>query len=87
MPYIKGGWKREELDRLAGQILLNGKITGNLNYLLFKLCKAYIKESGESYLAYKNFIGELEMCKLELYRRMISKYEDKKIKENGDVLE
>ena len=85
MPYIKGGWKREELDRLAEQLLLTGKITGNINYMLFKLCKLYIKESGESYAAYKNFIGELEMCKLELYRMLIAKYENKKKKENGNI--
>jgi len=30
-------------------------------------------------------IGALEGAKLELYRRVISKYEDKKIMENGDV--
>lgn len=85
MPYIKGGWKREELDKLAKQILLNGKITGNLNYLLFKLCRLYIKESGESYAAYKNFLGELEAAKLEIYRRQVAPYEDKKAEENGDI--
>jgi len=65
-------------------ILETGMINGNLNYLLFKLCKEYMKE-GESYSAYKNFIGELEMAKLEIYRRLVAPYEDKKIKENGDV--
>ncbi len=85
MPYIKGDSKRGELDKLAVQLLLNGKITGNLNYFLFKLCKLYIKECGESYAAYKNFIGELEMCKLELYRKQVAPYEELKEKENGSI--
>jgi hypothetical protein len=61
------------------------KIHGNLNYFLFKLCKEVMKKEGESYANYKEFIGELEMCKLEIYRQLVSKYEDKKIKENGNV--
>jgi len=32
-------------------------------------------------------IGALEACKLEFYRRAVVPYEDKKIKENGDVYE
>ena len=40
----------------------------NLKYLLFKLCELYIEE-GESYNAYKNFIGELECARLEIKRR------------------
>jgi hypothetical protein len=32
-----------------------------------------------------NVVGVLECCKLELYRRLVSKYEDIKILLNGDV--
>jgi len=84
MPYIKGKSKRKELDKIVEQILKTGQINGNLNYILFKLCKEYMKE-GESYSAYKNFIGEIEMAKLEIYRRLCSKYENLKMKINGDV--
>lgn len=84
MPYIKGEFLRRDIDKIAKQLLKTGKITGNLNYFLFKLCKEYMKEE-ESYAGYKNFIGELEMAKLEIYRRLASKYEDQKIIENGDV--
>ena len=55
--------------------------TGNLNYFLFKLAK----KSCSCYADYAAFIGELEAAKLEIYRRQIAPYEDKKIKENGDV--
>ena len=84
MPYIRGQDKRKELDKIVEQILKTGQINGNLNYLLFKLCKEYMKE-GESYSAYKNFIGEIELAKFEIIRRMVNVYEDKKIKLNGDV--
>ena len=84
MPYIKGQDKRKELDKITKRILQIGMINGNLNYLLFKLCKEYMKE-GESYNAYKNYIGEIEMAKKEIYRRLVAPYEDLKIVENGDV--
>lgn len=61
------------------------RLTGNLNYFLFKLCKEWIKLNGESYANYQDFIGELEAAKLEIHRRQIAPYEDKKIEENGDV--
>jgi hypothetical protein len=33
-----------------------------------------------------SLISEVECAKLEFYRRVVSPYEDEKIKENGDVL-
>jgi len=50
--------------------------------VLFKYCKDYITPS---YNNYKNFLGELNECAEEIRRRLLSKYEDKKIEENGDV--
>jgi hypothetical protein len=32
-----------------------------------------------------DIIGALEACKLEFYRRLVSHYEDIKIRSNGDV--
>ncbi len=59
---------------------------GELNYVLTLICQNYIKDlGGESYQIYNDIIGVLECCKQELYRRKISKYENKKIKKNGDV--
>ena len=85
MPYIKCKKTREQLDRIVFEILGSGKdidFTGKLNYILFKLAKVYCN----SYKDYRNFIGELEAAKLEIYRRQIAPYEDDKIKEYGDVL-
>lgn len=57
---------------------------GQLNYQLTTLCQDYLYKN-ESYQSYNDILGALEGCKLELYRRKIANYEDKKIEENGDV--
>ena len=44
-----------------------------------------IKDKGESYSNYAECIAALECAKIELYRRKIAPYEDKKIEENGDI--
>jgi hypothetical protein len=84
MPYIKQE-DREILNSIVNMFILFGNTKGKLNYFLFKLCKELAKDNGESYNFYKDFIGELECCQMEIYRKLLSKYEDKKINENGDV--
>lgn len=79
MPYIKSDARKL---MAAGCLPSNA---GELNYAFTAVSIAYLEEAGESYQAYNDIIGALEGAKLELYRRKISKYEDKKIKENGDV--
>ena len=81
MPYIKSKIIRNVLNQIILRQSVIFKQTGNLNYFLFKLAK----ETCTNYESYRNFIGELEAAKLEIYRRQIAPYEDKKIKENGDV--
>ena len=85
MPYISDKMDRFFLNKLVYYFLKNFKIHANLNYFLFKLCKDDMKLNGESYGHYKEFIGELELAKFEIIRRQLNPYEDKKIKENGDV--
>ncbi len=63
----------------------NKLVAGTLNYLFTKIAHIYIEVKGEKYQNYNDIIGALEGAKLELYRRRVSKYEDKKIKKNGDV--
>lgn len=58
---------------------------GDINYLVTQICQTFLELKGESYSTYNELIGALECCKLELYRRKCSPYEDKKIIENGDV--
>lgn len=81
MPYIKQE-DRENLDTLK-KYPTNA---GELNYFLHNIIRVYVEDNGESYQTYNDIIGVLECAKLELYRRKIAGYEDKKAHENGDIL-
>jgi hypothetical protein len=59
--------------------------SGELNYAITKLINEYFNMSQRNYQAYNDIIGALEGAKLEIYRRKIIPYENRKIKENGDV--
>lgn len=81
MPYIS------QTDRHALWTDDERKVStpGELNYVLTGVISEYLVDNGESYQSYNDIIGALEGAKLELYRRKIVPYEDKKIEENGDV--
>jgi len=81
MPYIK----KENKNRFEIKIDGIGINEGELNYLITTLCLYYLESNKESYSTYNSIIGALECAKIEMYRRKISLYEDRKIKENGDV--
>lgn len=79
MPYIKQN-ERRELE--AGKSPTNA---GELNYAIHLLLEKYISVEGESYQTYNDMMGALEGAKLELYRRRVSNYENKKAVSNGDI--
>jgi len=84
MPYIPKV-ARKVIDEIVDDAHFSIAANGTLNYFLVKLMLARRKQETESYTFYKNFLGELECAKLEIYRRYVAPYEEKKIKENGDV--
>jgi hypothetical protein len=86
MPYIKK-ILQEKWDPIVKTLQANlWKATiGEVNFLFTKICKWFIDHNGENYENYDMLIGALECAKLELYRRKVAIYEDKKIQENGDV--
>ena len=57
---------------------------GTLNYIITRMVIWYLGNN-PNYERYNAAIGVLECAKLEIYRRQISVYEDKKCSENGDV--
>jgi hypothetical protein len=87
MPYVTQN-RREELDSLTEELtwaIRRGDLdlaAGDLNYLFTQIMLA---TRPARYADYNALIGMLECCKLELYRRAVATYEDKKINENGDV--
>ena len=90
MPYISK-LKREELDKRLQSLLLDvDKLNvGELNYIISNIINNYIRQKSNSnqfnYELCNSLIGVLECAKLELYRKVVSPYEDKKIKENGKL--
>lgn len=84
MPYIK----KEDRKRV---IPYGPKNAGELNFSITRLIREYLylpHGSGDLALSYQRIndcIGALEGAKMELYRRVVVPYEEKKIKENGDV--
>lgn len=83
MPYINDEQRRfidGPLNVFLGAI---GKLDpGSLNYIVTRLLR---HQWPTTYSEYNAQIGMLESCKLELYRRAVAPYEDRKAEDNGDV--
>ena len=87
MPYIDKK-KRTKYEKGLTEILsvLNKvpkeNVDGELNYVISMILRGLYKPS---YYNYNKAIGVLESVKLEYYRREVASYENKKLKENGDI--
>lgn len=84
MPYI-GKEIREELDLYIEpltEFLGEARLYGVWNYVITKILLA---TNPKCYHDYNALIGILECAKLELYRRRIAPYEEKRRREHGDV--
>ncbi len=80
MPYIK---KADRVEISSGARLAN--TPGELNFQLTSIANGYLAARGQSYATFNEVIGALECAKLEMYRRLVAPYEDRKMNENGDV--
>ena len=80
MPYIK----KEDRARLAVDPS-DIQTAGELNYYVTMVIQRYVRNKGLCYQTINDITGALENCKLEFYRRVVSSYEQEKIKSNGDV--
>jgi hypothetical protein len=84
MPYIPKH-DRESIESMVhAGITIHAQTPGDLNYAITRLCVEALGDHPK-YRDYNAVIGALECCKLELYRRRVAEYEDRKCKENGDV--
>ena len=81
MPYIAGQTRRDELD----DGLNVPQNAGELNFKITKLLDNYLYHHGLSYSTINEITGVMECAKIEFYRRVAIPYEEKKIRENGDV--
>lgn len=83
MPYITPEQKKKIEDDFSGNKAEN---PGELNFMITTLILEYIKGKGAvTYQIVNDVVGALECSKQEFYRRIAAPYEEKKIKENGDV--
>lgn len=81
MPYIANSTRWQFDDALG----CDPTTAGELNYIFSVVANKYWRNNGRNYQAFNDIIGALEGAKLEIYRRKIAPYEDKKIEENGDI--
>ena len=103
-------------NKIVELILKKCKINGDLNYILFAVCRRFVKPSYNNYRTYMSKLSityhtegnlriilialaqrldkekipdlyaELDCCNREIYRKIVSKYEEEAIKRNGDVV-
>jgi hypothetical protein len=74
----------KDVEDFDANSLLN--CAGNLNYVITRICSGLLRGK-VSYAKVAVITGVLENVKQEFYRRAASPYEDKKLQENGDVIE
>lgn len=83
MPYINMNDRFKFANLFA--VLPRIETAGELNYLITQLARKYIIDHGLRYEHINAVEGVLSAASKEFYRRVAAPYEDKKIKENGDV--
>jgi len=86
MPYIPTE-RRDEIDNELTQQGAGWQPSnaGDLNWLVTTFIDNMLNEKGIRYAHINEMIGALECCKLELYRRIASPYEDQVKEKNGDA--
>jgi hypothetical protein len=81
MPYIK----QKDRDRLRTDENYFPKNKGELNFVITTLMYHYLKQNKTSYQNISDCIAACNDAGEEFRRRVMNPYEDKKIKENGDI--
>ena len=79
MPYIP----QSEKNKVDQDNLITN--AGQFNYALNQVISIYIEQNNFNYQTANDIIGAMECAKMEIYRRLVAPYEDKKILQNGDV--
>ena len=93
MPYIdKNHRERIAYIDYGNARLPMGKINyeqiytaGELQYAIAVMIKSFMERKGLNYQNCNDIMGALAGAQMEFYRRTVSKYEDQKIEQNGDV--
>jgi len=84
MPYIQK-FKKDILSRKIKNLMKDHMDTpGEVTFAIYKIILEYSKKN-PCYSTFAICTGILDCTKLEFYRKIVAPYEEKKIKENGDV--
>lgn len=86
MPYIKSKKRREAITSLLYGLMDRDMKASDMVFSIFKQLKIFADMKGHRFITYCTIMGICVCTMLEFYRRVIAKYEDTKINENGDVL-
>ena len=87
MPYITQT-ERVELEPLVTPLCGRVDNPGKLNYLITRLCHAYLRNKGGLRYEHANaVVGALDCAKMELYRTIAAPYENEKGISNGEITE
>ncbi len=87
MPYITQE-ERRELDPIIDQLIdalrkaPKDRVDGRLNYVIYRLLLNLYEPR---YFEYNRAMGVLACVSQEFYRRIVAPYEDKKMRESGDI--
>ena len=57
----------------------------DLAFVFYRLCQLYVIRNGRKFETLNGIVGVLETTKGEFSRRILAPYEDRKMRENGDV--
>ena len=88
MPYIQKELRKPvdpAIEELASKLSPYACRDGMLNYAITRLLNLLYPT--DKYSEFNEALGVLDAAAREFYRRRVAPYEDKKIKENGDVYE
>jgi len=92
MPYIKNSQRKDLQKALLSLFTALRDVEGSqqdakgiYNYTITRICHDYINYHGLNYSNVNDVMGILSGAQQEFYRTVAAPYEDKKIKENGDV--
>jgi len=90
MPYILQE-RRQQLDVKFKELFDEDLTVGELNYIFSRIIKNLVEKHKSlkqfSYQFCNDIIGMLECAKMEFYRKVVTPYEELKIKQNGDLYE
>lgn len=81
MPYIKP----EQRAYVSEREMPIAETAGELNYLISRDVSRYVKQKGLSYQTFNDILGALRCVEIEIARRFIAPYEDRKLMDNGEV--